>query len=232
MKIVVLIALIAALYSAYEAVRIRPLLQASQRLIEAAKPFARETGGSAILVLGDSTALGVGASKSEDTVAGRVAALHPEWSVENYAVSGAQIEDLTAQFAQAQREQYALAIIHIGANDIIRFKSAASAARDLEPLLASIKEKSEKVVFLTAGNVGGSTFFPAILNPFYERRTLHYHAAFENIAKRLGIVYVNLYAKPENDPFLKDPLRFFSADGLHPSSEGYELWFEKVRAEI
>jgi len=228
MKFALILVVIVVAYVAYEAVRIHPLLRASARLIESGKPFTRVKGESAMLILGDSTAVGVGAAAREDTVAGRIAALHPEWAVENYAVSGARIKDLKGQFAKAERDRYVLTVIHIGANDIIRFQSAPHAIADLEPALQLITSKSNKVIFLTAGNVGGAKFFPSILNPFYHRRTLQYHAAFEALAERVGVSYVNLYTSPEEDLFLKDSGRYFSADGLHPSSEGYRLWFERI----
>ena len=228
MKIVALVLIFILAYCVYEAIRIRPLLAVSAQLVERAQPFTRDAGEQALLVLGDSTAVGVGAELAEETVAGRLAARNPEWAVENFAVSGAQIPHLDAQFAQATRDHYALVVIHIGANDIIRFKTATRAVAELEPQLEKIKAKCDKVIFLTAGNVGGTKFFPSLMNGFYERRTRAYHAAFESLAERLGIVYVNLYAPKDSDPFVQDAARFLSPDGLHPSGEGYRLWFEHI----
>lgn len=233
MKILLLIVLAAAVsYAGYEYARFRSLLIITDSLVEVAKSFERAAGAETMLVLGDSTAVGVGAESPEDTLAGRIAVLHPGWSVENHAVSGARIHDIKEQLDAARKEHYALILIQVGANDIIRFRGAADAAAELGKYLEGAAALSEKTVFLTAGNVGATKFFPSLLNPYYHRATLRYHDAFEKLATRTGTTYVNLYVPPADDPFTKDPERFFSDDGLHLSSEGYRLWFEKVREAL
>ena len=233
MKILLLVILAGCIsYLGYEYVRFRSLLIAGDGLIESAKLFAREGNDTAMLVLGDSTAVGVGASKPEDTVPGRIASLHPAWTVENYAVSGARIHDIPGQLARAERTEYELIFMQIGANDIIRFKNAADAARELAPHLEALRARGKKVVFITAGNIGATTFFPHMLRPYYHHATLRYHAAFEKLAERTGVTYVNLYTPPADDPFTKDPGLFLAEDGLHLSSEGYGLWFERVKSAL
>lgn len=229
MKILAAIVLLGLVYALYEAVRIRPLLHSSRELVANAVPFAHEGGVAGMLVLGDSTAVGVGAARPDETLAGRIAALHPEWRVENYAVSGARIHDMRGQLSRTRTEHFSLALVQVGANDVIRFRAASRAVQEMEEVITALQGRSEKVVFLMAGNVGGTIFFPRILNPLYRYRTQQYHAAFEALAERTGSTYVNLYTDPQDDPFLKDVKRYFSADGLHPSSEGYRLWFERVR---
>jgi len=50
-------------------------------------------------------------------------------------------------------------------------------------------------------------------------------------ANRVG-TYINLFTPTTEDPFIKEPEIYLSADGLHPSSEGYKLWFEKIKLEL
>lgn len=233
MKILLLVCVAALLsYAGYEYARFRSLVIVSTSLIDAAKPFERKAGAEKMLVLGDSTGVGVGAARPEESVAGRIAALHPEWSVENYAVSGARVSDLPSQLEQVKENRYLLALVHIGGNDIIRLGDPDATAEALKPLLKDVASRADRVVFLSAGNVGSATLFPSWLRPFYHRRTLAFHKAFTAVSKQAGVTYVNLYTPPEEDPFIREPHLYLSEDGLHPSSEGYWLWFEKVRSAL
>ncbi len=216
-------------YLGYAYARFQSLRITSESLVRIALPFERPTGHPVILILGDSLGVGVGAEKLEESIAGRLGSLYPQNAIENHAVSGARIADLPAQLAEVKRSEYAFILIHIGANDIIRFRQAGDAARELSAYLSEAKKLSPHVIFLTAGDVGRTRFFPWFLNPYYHRATLRYHAEFARIAGETGTTYVNLYKSREEDLFTKDPKHYYSADMLHPSGEGYALWFEEVQ---
>ena len=59
-----------------------------------------------MLVLGDSTAVGIGAMRPEESVAGRVSNFLNADRVENYAVSGAVTNDLNEQMKNAALPKY------------------------------------------------------------------------------------------------------------------------------
>ncbi|MBY0110834.1 SGNH/GDSL hydrolase family protein [Patescibacteria group bacterium] len=181
-----------------------------------------------MLVLGDSTGVGVGATMPEDSVAGRVAAYIGATYVENHAVSGAAVEDLPKQVSQAGRTEYDLILIHIGGNDILGFNDPKKVGPEFTRILGTLPN-TEKVVVLSAGNVGGATIFPGIVRFLHTRLTLQYHDAFAEAVKGTKAVYVNLYLPPKEDPFLKHPKKYLAEDGLHPSSDGYGFWFEQVK---
>lgn len=201
----------------------------SRLLAEKAIAYTKAgTDDRALLVLGDSTAVGVGASRSEDSLAARMADEIRASRVENYAVSGARVRDLTEQLSAAQLEEYALILIGIGANDVVRFADAQTSAATLSEAMKGLPLHHKLVVYM-AGNLGGTNLFPSFMNEQYRQRTLAYHAAFARVVSEQGGTYVNLYADPEDDPFAKDPERYLAQDGFHPSSDGYALWFEKIR---
>ena len=228
--LLILIAFGLLLYAGYSALRFSGKYQASKKLIEAARGYEREGVGSpSLLVLGDSTAVGVGAARPDDTVAGRLATFMGAVYVENHARSGAVVADMPGQVAKASRDRYDVVLVQIGGNDIIRFHSAESRARALEDALNALP-KAERTYLMTAGNVGAATLFPWPVRFFHTRLNLRYHGAFRGIAERLGIIYVNLYEDPRTDPFVQESQRYLSADGLHPSSEGYGLWFNELEA--
>lgn len=85
---------------------------------------------------------------------------------------------------------------------------------------------------LSAGNVGGATLFPPFVRPFHTATNLRFHKEFAKVAAAHGALYVNLYEPFWKDPFLRDPRRYLSRDGLHPSTYGYGLWFDKVKAAL
>ncbi len=208
--------------------------QISLKLVNETVPYQKLSTdySKTLLVLGDSTGVGVGAEKAEDSVAGRLAKTLDATYVENRAVSGAVVADLPMQFAQASLERYDTILIQIGGNDITHFHDAQKTADALAPLLAKAVSRSTQVILMSAGNVGATTNFPPFVRPFYTRLNLQYHEAFGTVAKQERAVYVNLYTPPGEDPFTAHPETYLAADGFHPSGAGYGLWFDRLKETI
>ncbi len=205
----------------------------SQELMADAKAYEKlgDDRSKTLLVLGDSTGVGVGADKPEDTLAGRLAAYMGATYVENYSVIGAAVADLPPQIAKATLARYDLILIQIGGNDILSFGDATDASEQLAEIMKTLPENG-RVVLMTAGNVGGAKLFPPFVRPFHTAANLRFHKEFAKVAEAYGAVYVNLYEPFWKDPFLRDPGRYLSRDGLHPSTYGYGLWFDKVKAAL
>ncbi len=224
----VAVALVLAAYAVYEYARISRLIETSRQLVKEARPFSREEGKIHILVVGDSTAVGVG-SNAESTVAGRLSRAL-DASVENYAVSGARTRDIGTQFALKQRTEYDMVLIHIGANDIIRFSALEKLRDDISLVLKDAKGVSDRVVLLTAGRVGDAPFFPRALGWLWNYRSSQVRSHFKASAEKYEIAYVDLYEA--KDPFSSNPTRFYAPDGLHLTDDGYEFWYEEVAKVI
>jgi len=205
----------------------------SEALMKDATPYQK--GGfdrsTTLLVLGDSTGVGVGAERPEDSVAARLARYLDATYVENHAASGAEIDDLFDQAKKAALPRYDFILIQAGGNDILAFHDAKKVAKRLALLFAALP-KAGRVALMCAGNVGGATLFPPPFRPFHTMLTMAYHRAFAKVAHGWGALYVNLYEPFWKDPFLRDPERYLSRDGLHPSSYGYGLWFDKLKAAL
>jgi lysophospholipase L1-like esterase len=202
----------------------------SRALMDHETPFTLSSFDyrTTMLVLGDSTGVGVGADKAEHTVAGRLAKHVGATYVENYAASGTETAELGEQIKKAKLPRYDYVLIHTGGNDILAFHNPKKTARELGQILAELPQAG-KVIVLSAGNVGGSTIFPHVIRPVYTALNLRFHKEFGRICHAYNAVYVNLFEPFWRDPFLRDPRRYLSRDGLHPSLYGYGLWFEKVR---
>lgn len=224
---------LALLLVVYWGIRFYLTVQVSKKLINATVPFekAGEGTGNAVLVLGDSTAVGIGADRPEESVAGRVSAFLTLDSLENYAVSGAVIKDLDMQREHALLPKYRLILIQIGGNDIIRFRPAQNAGEELRTAIRNLPE-ADKVVIISAGDVGGATLFPWPVRPFHTRLNNQYHETFARVANEEGVIYVNFGNSPATKTINEKPEIYLASDGLHPSSEGYRLWFEEIQSSL
>lgn len=205
----------------------------SKALMEHEEPFKNETFDyrKTLLVLGDSTGAGVGADRPEDSVAGRLASYLGATYVENYAESGTMTEELPFQIQKAKLPKYDYILVQIGGNDILTFHSAKKTAGELSSAIGKLPPAG-KLIIMSAGNAGGGTLFPPPMRPFHTMSNLAMHNEFKRVAHGWKALYVNLYEPFWKDPFLRNPYRYLSRDGLHPSTYGYGLWFEKVKAAL
>ena len=218
------------IYTCYVCVHIWFFAKASRPLVDSARPYELKDSSlkRTMLVLGDSTAVGVGTSP-DFSLAGLMSAYFST-SVENYAQSGAITEDLGGQVYQAENQHYDLILIQIGANDIIHFRSLTAAAFELEQMLPILKRRSDRILLLTAGDVGNAKIFPWPLNLIISARTRDLRERFIAVAKKENVVYVDIYARP--DIFSSDPKRYYAPDMLHLSADGYGYWFSIVKEYV
>ncbi len=228
MKVVLAIFTVILLYGSYEAVRIYSLASKSQGLIEKASAFTRAEGARSILVLGDSTAVGVGATP-ETSVPGRLSA-YLDASVENYGISGARMADVLAQIESAKKEEYDLVLIQIGANDITHGSETTEVRMNLEKVLAQASLLSKRVIVLTAGKVGDAPLIPWFARALLNSRTANVRDVFMETTSRYKTVYVDIYAQELH--FSNDIPRYYAPDQFHLSSDGYGEWFSIVREYV
>lgn len=227
MKVTLLLAVgVLLAYLVYEIVPIANAVRVSADLVVRTRGFERAGGIRSMLVLGDSTAVGVGASEPQYSVAGRLSALL-DASAENHAVSGAITPDLAAQIKEAERNHYDLILVQIGANDVIKLRSLAKADAALQSALTELVQKSDRIVILTAGKIGNAPLFPWFVAPIVTHRAALLRDRFIATIAATDAAYVDLYAI--RDPFNTDPARYYALDGLHLADDGYAFWYEEVR---
>jgi lysophospholipase L1-like esterase len=58
------------------------------------------------------------------------------------------------------------------------------------------------------------------------------HAMVLRVTTELDVILVDLFKDPTDDPFVQEPHRYYCPDGLHPSGEGYALWFATLVAQV
>ncbi|NLG20321.1 MAG: SGNH/GDSL hydrolase family protein [Actinomycetales bacterium] len=180
-----------------------------------------------ILMLGDSTAAGVGASRSEETigaiVATGVAALtgHPV-ELRNAARSGATSPQLLGQLEHGLRDMPdpEVAIIMIGANDVKDRLDRAASVRALSETVTRLVSQGTEVVVGTCPDLGTVRPIPQPLRALVQRWSRDLAAA-----QTVAVVEAGGRTVSTGDllgpTFRESPTQMFSEDGLHPSSAGY-----------
>lgn len=178
-----------------------------------------------LLVVGDSTAVGTGASSPQTSLAGLLAREYPRLRIDNRARDGARWDDLEAQLGGSER--YDLVLIQAGGNDVIRLRNMDTVGADIERVLTLAKARTDRVIVMPAGNVGNAPFFYPPVSWWMSSRARTLHALVREAAQRHGAAYVNLYKDKASDPFAQQP-ELNAVDGLHPSDAGYRVWFTEL----
>jgi lysophospholipase L1-like esterase len=191
-----------------------------------------------IVVAGDSTAFGVGALPDEST-GGRLAAAFPHARVINVARSGANVGKVLGQLAHVVEKlarvgcrRVDFVLIHACANDVIEFRSPGDVEEDLRAVIALARSLSDNVVVMPGQNFSVAPFFLRPLSGIITWHARRIHAVVERVTSELGVTFVDLFRDPAEDPFVKEPKRYYCADGLHPSGEGYGLWFTALMGAV
>ncbi|MBC7836306.1 hypothetical protein H7X87_00810 [Acetobacteraceae bacterium] len=186
-----------------------------------------------ILVAGDSTAVGVGASLTQDSIAGRIGSDFPEAEITNLGKSGLRLALLKEALLARQNERYDLIVLQIGSNDITGRTSYTEIRNTLREILDLASKMGKKVVVLTAGNVGLSPVFHPPISWYITHRTRIVREIFiEEVGKHKNATYIDLFRERPDEPFNKDIHRYYAPDFFHPSGEGYGLWYLQLREAL
>lgn len=206
-------------------------LQTAAQLARASEPLQASPPQPALrmLVVGDSTAVGTGASTPQRSVAGLIASAHPDWAITNRGRDGAKFADIAEQLADAGRHDVVL--ILGGGNDVIRLTPRDVLEREVALTLRRAALVAPRVIVMPAGNVGNAPFFFAPWSWWMTQRARTLHSIVRDTAPMHGAIYVNLFKEREHDPFAQRPQALHAADGLHPSDAGYALWWRELDAQ-
>ncbi|GAB4475691.1 MAG: SGNH/GDSL hydrolase family protein [Burkholderiaceae bacterium] len=209
------------------------------RLPVAAGAPAGEAGSGAplrLLVIGESTAAGVGAAHHGEALAGELAVRLARrlgrrvlWRVlgENGATARRALRVLEA----ADTAPADLAVVALGVNDVLEQTRAARWQSVMAALVARLHARTgaREVILL---EVPPLARFPALPRPLRD--------VLGADARRLDARLARIAARPDaREPrvrhyrFAFDGAReFFARDGFHPSARGYARWAELIAARL
>lgn len=206
-------------------------MRAGDELADRAVAYAREGKPHApkILVVGDSTGVGTGAARPEESIAGLLGAAHPEVTIVNRARNGARTFDAIMQLVAEGDARYDLVLMHVGGNDVLR----GTAVRALEPQVHAMMHRarrlSRNVVVTTLPNIGLLPMFFPPLSWWFSRQSRVVCGMFAEAASRHGVHYVDFFRPDETEHFCRRS-PYFACDGLHPSSALYRHIYETMIA--
>lgn len=205
-------------------------LQQSVGLTRLSEPLQTSPQRPAVrlLIVGDSTAVGTGASGPQASVAGLLAQAFPRLQIHNRARDGATFAQLPAQLGGGER--FDMVLVMAGGNDVVRLRGLKALRNDIDRVMRLALERGAVVVLMPAGNVGNAPFFFPPVSWLMTSRSRQLHALVNEAASRHGVVVVNLFRERADDPFAEQP-SLNASDGLHPSDAGYRVWFGELMAQ-
>jgi lysophospholipase L1-like esterase len=208
-------------------------IRLSKMLVARTQPAQSTPDGCrrTIVVAGDSTAFGVGALPAEST-AGRIAAAFPHARVINVAKSGANIGRVVDQLEKLEIKRVDLVLIHACANDVLEFRPLEKVERDLRAALKRARELSDNVILMPGHDFSVAPFFLRPISRLIMWHATRIHAIVERVTAGTDVIFVDLYRDPNAECFIREPRRYYCPDGLHPSGEGYALWFAALIAQV
>lgn len=205
-------------------------LAQARELAQRSEPFSQRPAKPALrmLIVGDSTAVGTGASSPESSLAGLIAREHPRLLIDNRGRDGALLADVVAQLAIEER--FDIVLVVAGGNDVIRMRDRDAMRADVERVAAAASARAPLVVLMPSGNVGNAPFFFPPVSWLMTSRSRALHDFVARGAERSGAVYVDLFRERADDPFVADP-SLNASDGLHPSDAGYGNWWQELQEQ-
>jgi lysophospholipase L1-like esterase len=227
--------LVAALLSPVLLAQGRRVRRMIPRLPDAAQPWHGVIAGDdpiAILVLGDSTAAGVGAETQDDALPGNLArALSAEWergvAWQAIGENGATAEDIVLRFLdQASHGRYDVIFLSIGANDALTLRSRGAFRRDFRTILRRLRSVNPKALILVS-SLPAFFRFETLPNPL--RWALYLHSqSLESAVRKFVTSEPGVIMSPPPPPYTPG---FFASDLFHPSAKGYSDWVDFALAE-
>jgi lysophospholipase L1-like esterase len=182
-----------------------------------------------LVLLGDSSALGVGVDRMSDTVGGQLAQLLAEGPsrrqvfLSSVGVSGSRSTDLATQVARALLgDRPDVAVVLIGANDATGLRRPVEAATYLGAAVRRLREANVEVVVGTCPDLGAVR---AIAPPLRQvvgwlgRRMADAQAV---AVREAGGAVVDLAAT--TGPVFRADAGTLCYDEFHPSADGYRVW--------
>lgn len=189
-------------------------------------------GEKHVLLLGESTVAGVGASSASTSLAGNFSQIFGDnYQIETIGKKGLRVKEafsLYLKHKNSESKKSEGVLLFLGANDCFLLTSPQEFKKELESLIQQIQVATgAKWIYLAA--IPPVHLFPAFSEQMrsflYRQRNYLLHEMEENAARKPQVIFhqIPMNLQPE----------FFSADGVHPSDLGYqkiaELAIEKMK---
>ena len=216
----------------YEGIRARILIANGTAIAKRTIAYQQNNPKSKtkILIVGDSSGLGVGAESPLLSVAGRFGKDYPKAHIVNLARNGQKIKELAINFNPENYKNYDLVLVHIGGNDILRFTPWNIVNRYIHPVLGKAKNASKNVILIHGGNMGIAPFFHRPLAYIFTYRTRIMRKILKRASKEMGAIYLDLFNERDEPESMKYHSKsYYATDKFHLSGKGYDVWYYFIR---
>lgn len=186
-----------------------------------------------LLIVGDSLAAGLGASRRKETLGGRLAKGLAKRTgrpvrLRSLAVVGSESPDLAAQIDRLTPEDRVdVAVIVVGGNDVTHRIPVAESVGHLVAAIQRLQQRGARVVVGTCPDLGALRPVPQPLRTLASRLSRRLAEAQAEGAARAGAASVSL-RRTVGPLFLDEPEQMFSLDRFHPSALGYRRTAEAL----
>lgn len=185
-----------------------------------------------LVVLGDSTAAGIGVAQAADAypvLLARRLAEETGGRVEltAFGVSGARVQDVADEQApKAAALDPDVVFVGIGANDVTHLTSLGEVRQDMERAIRVLRETGATVVAAGPPDMRVPVWHQPLRYLSFLRGK-QVENAVEDAARAEGAAVVEL--REEAGPFFEeDPDAHFSDDEFHPGPRGYARWADAI----
>ena len=212
----------------YQAKKVR---KSSPKLPSQSALLTLGQGEKHVVLLGESTVAGVGASSESTTLAGNFSHIFGEsYQIETIGKKGLRVKEAFSLYLRHKKSRSKKSegvILFLGANDCFLLTSPQVFKKELESLIQQIQVATDADwIYLAA--IPPVHLFPAFseqMRSFLSKQRAYLQREMEDIASNENkVIYhpIPMDLQPE----------FFSTDGVHPSDLGYqkiaELAIEKM----
>jgi len=205
----------------------------ARRFATAGRRFERRLSaqGATVLILGDSTGVGVGATRPEESVAGLFAADYPDADIINVAVSGTRVADAIGQARKCTDAgmRFDLALLHVGGIDVIADTPLHRLADDCDILMRELGRLAARTVWLGPPDLGLAPLFPRPYAWVMASRSRAASKVFSAAAARHNVLFIDFSAPAHVAHFRKRRREHFAIDGFHPNSASYKYGYAAAR---
>ncbi|MDO9017901.1 MAG: SGNH/GDSL hydrolase family protein [Deltaproteobacteria bacterium] len=185
------------------------------------------------VAMGDSAGVGVGAHDGRgyvDRVYERLEAVAPRAALLNLCRSGATSDAVRSEHVgRAVAARPAVVTLFIGGNDLWRGVSPRRYGENLDAIVDALGATGARMILGTVPDLAHAPAavlaeqFLGITPATLESRAQALSDEVRRVAAARGCDLLDLHAVG-----LSDRPHFFSADGFHPSSEGYAHWADQL----
>jgi lysophospholipase L1-like esterase len=178
-----------------------------------------------VLIVGDSIAVGVGASTWEKTVHYQFLSMlneYKEINVDNFAVSGSLIHDIKKQLMRAGDKRYDLIFISSLANDVTEDTNLEYLRTEIQLALSQSKQIGKNIIWITPASMKTSYAAPYLIRMFWGKRQEAVIKILVDEAIKNEILLVDLVHSRLSENVSKNPHEYYAPDYFHPNDKAYQ----------